>query len=249
MSKNISVKFNVQLQESKFIERTNRFILKCEINSKSLDNGMDHNIVEAHLGDTGRLKEILIPGCKVWLKPADNPNRKTKWTAVLCKTSDNGSLISLVSTLPNKLINKALRENALEEFEGWKFLKSEYKMGNSRFDFLLENNQGKKMLLEVKSVTHIVKDGLGLFPDAVTARGARHVRELREIAKENEDIETAILFVAQREDVEVIKANRDIDPNFADEIEKAKKDGVKIFGRKCHIDLEKIVLGDRVVVK
>jgi sugar fermentation stimulation protein A len=98
--------------------------------------------------------------------------------------------------------------------------------------------------LEVKSVT-LVEDGIGLFPDAVTERGARHVRELAELAAQP-GWEAAILFVLQRHDATVIKAARRIDPKFADALKKAKEAGVRILGRRCHVFLDRVELGESV---
>ncbi|MFV9510762.1 DNA/RNA nuclease SfsA [Tepidibacillus sp. LV47] len=236
----ISIPFSVPLQKARFIERPNRFLVRCKLEN----NG---EVVEAHLADPGRMKELLVPGLVIWIRPESKPKRKTNWTAVLCQTNDRDGFVSLDSFLPNQLIGKALAKKAIEELNEWTLVRPEFKMGDSRWDFLLEKENGKKLIVEVKSVT-LVENGIGLFPDAVTKRGARHVNELSHIASSMPDYEAAILFVAQREDIIQIQPARSIDPIFADALDTAKKSGVKILGRKCHITLDGITLGEPVFV-
>jgi sugar fermentation stimulation protein A len=248
MTKNISVFYGTDLEEAMFLERPNRFLIRCV-----LTEGVDANeaiargsILEAHLPDPGRLKELLIPGQRVWLRSVNNPKRKTKWSAVLCERPGGAGLVSLDSTLPNRLIAKALAEGVMEEFKGWSFVRSEFKMGHSRWDFLLAGPDQRQLVLEVKSVT-LVEDGVGLFPDAITARGAKHLRELAQIAQRH-GWEAAVLFVMQRDDAARIEAAHSIDPNFAEALAEAKAAGVSVYGRRCRITLKEVILEDPVPV-
>jgi sugar fermentation stimulation protein A len=200
--------------------------------------------VEAHLADPGRLKELLLPGRQVWLRPASNPDRKTRWTAVLVESPDGRELVSVDTTLPNRLVGEALRNRALEELADWELVRPEVTMGRSRFDFLLKHGDGRQMALEVKSVT-LVEDEVGLFPDAVTARGARHVKELAEIAA-RPGWEAGVLFVLQRSDAREVRAARSIDPAFAEALSEAKKAGVRILGRRCRVYSNRVELGSGV---
>lgn len=235
----LQMAFPRQLTESIFLERPNRFIIHCRL----LDS---EEVVVAHLPDPGRLIELLLPGRKVWLMYNDNPNRKTQWTAVLCENPAQTCLVSINTTYPNMLVEKGLKAGFFEEFKGWKYRKSEYKLGNSRWDFLLEKEDGTQLLLEVKSVT--LADGeKGMFPDAVTARGTKHVKELTELAR-NSDFETAILFVAQREDVQYITTATHIDPAFGQALREAKAAGVRLFARRCQMTVEEIRVGDSISV-
>jgi sugar fermentation stimulation protein A len=222
------------LSPARFVRRSNRFLLQVRLD-------VTGDLTDAHMADPGRLNELLIPGKKLWLRPAANPGRKTKWTAVLVEGPSGEELISLDTTLPNRLVGQALREGALEEFQGWRLEKTEATIGRSRLDFLLSRGERRKMALEVKSVT-LVEKGIALFPDAVTSRGARHVRELAEIAREP-DWEAAILFVLQRSDGQMINAAREIDPEFAKALEEAKAAGVRVLGRRCTVQMDKVVLG------
>jgi sugar fermentation stimulation protein A len=163
---------------------------------------------------------------------------------VLIESPDGEHLVSLDTTLPNRLMGEALREGALDEFAGWTFQRAEFTMGRSRLDFLLAHEDGRQMALEVKSVT-LVEDGVALFPDAVTERGARHVRELAEIAS-RDGWEAAILFVLQRSDGREIRAARSIDPAFALALEEARDAGVRIYGRRCSVFPDRVELGPPV---
>ncbi len=234
----IMLEFN--LQKARFIDRPNRFLLHC-----ALEQPPDNPVVEVHLADSGRLGELLIPGRVIWLSPVDHPSRKTKWTAVFCERPDGVGWVSVNSSLPNQLIGKALANEALEELVGWKLVRPEFALGDSRWDFLLEKG-GKKLLLEVKGVT-LVRDGVAYFPDAITARGAKHLRELAQLAREG-DWETAVLFLLQRDDVSLIRAAKEIDPKFSAALEEAQAAGVRILGRKCLVTPAMMKLDGAVAV-
>jgi sugar fermentation stimulation protein A len=118
---------------------------------------------DVHLPDPGRLRELLVPGARLWLRPSDKPGRKTRWTAALVEGSDGGELVSLDTTLPNRLISRALRDRALPELGDWRFVRSEVSLGRSRLDFLLSREGGERMAMEVKSVS-LVEDGVGCSP-------------------------------------------------------------------------------------
>ncbi|WP_054635596.1 DNA/RNA nuclease SfsA [Thalassobacillus sp. C254] len=244
MSDKPVIYYDEPLHPAIFVERPNRFIIHCQLINKEL-NKPTGELVTVHLPDPGRLKELLIPGRKVWLQYINKPARKTQWSAVLASSSE-GQLVSINTTLPNRLIETALKEKKIEELCDWEFKRAEYKFGDSRWDFLLESKDNKKMLLEVKSVT-LAKGERGLFPDAVTKRGARHVQELSHF-QERENIETVVLFVAQRNDVMSISPADHIDPAFAKALLDAKERGVTLLGRRCILTLEHVQLGESLPV-
>lgn len=243
-----SISLGTNLEEGLFLDRPNRFLIRCELKRKSGEvvSRPGGQVAEAHLSDPGRLRELLVPGRRVWLRPVHKPGRKTKWSAVLCERPEGSGFVSLDSTLPNRLIARALADGAIEEFTGWLLVSSEFKMGHSRWDFLLEKPAGTRLLLEVKSVT-LVENKVGFFPDAVTVRGAKHLRELAQVAQ-RPGWKAAVLFVMQRDDAVRIEAARAIDPVFAGALAEAKTAGVRIFGRRCKVTLTNITLGDRVPV-
>lgn len=229
----VSIALPPDLCEATFVARPNRFLLHCALPGED-------GPVEVHLADPGRLKELLLPGRRVWVRPAASAGRRTAWSAVLVESPDHEGLVSVDTTLPNRLIGRALETGALQEFEGWTLDRREAPLGSSRIDFLLARGD-ERLALEVKSVT-LVEDGVALFPDAVTARGARHVRELAEAAT-RPGWHAAVLFVLQRPDAHRIEAARSIDPAFADALAEARAAGVRVLGRRCRVTLEVIELG------
>ncbi len=254
------------LVRARFLRRPNRFVVHARLDEAvehrqgggpdaggggdeaarggSLLQGTPGDEVVCHLPDPGRLNELLIEGKRLWLRPADRPSRKTDYSVLLVETPDGEGVVSVDTTLPNRLIRRALERNALDELGGWRLERAEFARGGSRFDFLLSDGDGRRLVMEVKSVT-LVEGGEALFPDAVTARGARHVRELAEIAAEP-GWEAAVLFVLQRDDADRIRAARSIDPDFADALAEAKEAGVRVLGRRCRVTRERVVLGEPV---
>ncbi len=237
------------LVEARFVERPNRFLLRCRL--PGAGGGAAGDVVEVHMADPGRLRELLLPDRRVWIRYAAAPTRRTDWSAVLVEAPDGEGLVSVDTTMPNRLIHEALKADALEELDGWRLERAEFPLGRSRIDFLLTHHGAgaagpARLALEVKSVT-LVEDGVALFPDAVTARGARHVRELTGIAGTTDDEgirwEAAVLFVLQRDDAVRIEAARSIDPEFADALADAKAAGVRVLGRRCRVTPDRLELG------
>lgn len=234
------------LQEARFLERPNRFLVVCRLERTG-------EVVRAHLADPGRLREMLLPGRRIWLRAEQAPEmrvgaqarppRSTAWTALLVEAPMGDGLVSLHTTLPNRLVRNALTAGALTELEGWSLERAEAPLGRSRIDFLLQRDE-ERLALEVKSVT-LVENGLALFPDAVTERGARHVRELTTIATRPGWF-AAILFVVQRSDATGVRAAFHIDPVFAAALAEAREAGVRILARRCRVSLDAVELGGPV---
>ncbi|WP_048601951.1 DNA/RNA nuclease SfsA [Rubeoparvulum massiliense] len=239
----LSLPYPQALHAARFLSRPNRFLLLCELLEAADESG---TVVEVHLPDPGRLKELLLPGASIWLLPVDKPGRRTQWSAALVATPDGKQMVSLDSTLPNRLVELALQKQEIAELADWSFVSREYTMGDSRWDFLLAHPDGRKLALEVKSVT-LAEKGIGLFPDAVTARGTKHVQELSQIAQQD-GWEAALLFVIQRSDVNEVRPASHIDPVFAATLAKAKASGVHIFAHRCSIHLDAIHLEGSVPV-
>lgn len=246
----ITVSFGQKLQQAVFLERPNRFLLRCRLPASGTagtvaDSG---EVVEAHLADPGRLRELLVPGRPVWLRPAEGKGplkagkRKTKWSAVLCCNPEGTGLVCLDATLPNRLVHRALQAGALPEFAGFSLRRPEFALEGSRFDFLLENAGGRQLLLEVKSVT-LVEGETALFPDALTARGAKHVRELGRLVQSGA-YAAAVLFVVQRREATAVHAAASIDPVFAAALAEAREAGVAVYGRRCYVNLLGVTLGE-----
>ncbi len=224
--------FRDELVTARFRRRPNRFIVHA-----ALESGEE---VRAHLPNPGRMDEILAAGRILGLEPAGRAERKTDWSAVLARTPDDRGWVSLVTTLPNRLVGEALSGGRLEELADWEVERSEPTLGSSRLDFLLARDD-RRMALEVKSVS-LERERIGLFPDAVTDRGTRHIRELTDIAK-REGWGAAVLFVAQRDDVRAVTAAPDIDPAFAEALRDAREAGVRVLARRCKVTPTGVALG------
>ena len=199
-----------------FIERPNRFITIIEI------GGEKH---KSHLPDPGRLKELLIPGASLLVRPApENKERSTAFTTIMVNLK--GQWISLVSTLPNQFVKYSFQKNRIPIFQKYKLVRPEVTIRNHRFDFLLSNKSGKNFFLEVKSVT-FAENGIAKFPDAVTTRGMNHAKTLTDLVKEGEF--AGILFVCQRPDATLFEPMWDRDPMFSNVLFNAYKMGVKVW--------------------
>jgi sugar fermentation stimulation protein A len=230
------VPWGAPLVEGRFLHRPNRFVVHAEV--------PDQGGVVAHLADPGRLRELLVPGRRIGLRPEDpSPTRSTLWTAALVESPEGDGWVSLDTGLPNRLVDLAIRRGALEELAGWRYVRREVPYGASRLDFLLQDADGRYLYVEAKSVT-LVEEGVAMFPDAVTARGTRHLNELARAVEEGHA--AAVLFVLQRPDAGKIVAARAVDPVFADALARARKVGVRVLGRRCHVDWSGIRLGEPV---
>lgn len=210
------------ITKAKFIKRPNRFIAEVEI---------DGHKETVHVKNTGRCKELLIPGCEVWLTAPGTPDRKTKYDLVAVRKS-NGILFNIDSQAPNKVVKEWLLS------QDYDVVVPEYTYGDSRIDFYMERGN-KKYLMEVKGCTLEI-DGVGYFPDAPTERGVKHIREL---IKAKEAGYTAILtFVIQMDGVSEVRANTDTHPEFGTALEDARKAGVKILLLKCHVEPDSLTV-------
>lgn len=250
-----SVPLPSPLYAAHFLHRPNRFVVHARLEDPAAGPGGGEappppegysagQEVVCHMADPGRLRELLIPDRPLLVRHAPAPHRKTSWSLVLVRSPVGDGWVSVDTTLPNRLVHSALKADALEELAGWSLDRREFTHGRSRLDFLLSSFGGRKMALEVKSVT-LVEGEEALFPDAVTARGARHVAELADLASRPE-WEAAVLFVLQRNDAVRIRAARSIDPDFADALEKARESGVRVLGRRCHVSRDRVTLGGSV---
>ena len=216
-----------------FRNRANRFIAEVEI---------DGEIVRAHLPNTGRCKELLIDGVTVYLKPSDNPNRKTKYSLYLIE--NNGALVAMYSQQANKIVIDAILNGKVKELSGYDIVESEKNIGNSRIDIYLANldeNDGPidDTYVEVKSVT-LIKEGIAQFPDAPTERGRKHLEELISLKKEG--IRAVVFFLIEHPNGNSFRPNWENDPKFSQTLNNAYNEGVEILVYKTENTLENIEL-------
>ena len=209
------------ITKAKFIRRVNRFVAEVSLNGET-------EVV--HVKNTGRCRELLIPGCEVWLTAPGTQDRKTKYDLVAVRKSD-GVLYNIDSQAPNKVVKEWLDK------QDYTKVIPEYTYGDSRIDFYMEkvDSDGKieKYLMEVKGCTLEI-DGIGYFPDAPTERGVKHIREL--IKAREAGYRTALAFVIQMAGVSEVRPYIDMQPEFGEAMEDAKKAGVDIIFYKCHVE-------------
>jgi sugar fermentation stimulation protein A len=208
-----------RLVAATFLSRPNRFIVRATI-----ENGVE---VDAHLADPGRLKELLVPGARLRLRPAKAGTvRRTRFGVALVRSRvAPRSWVSVETVRANDLAGGLLSEGAIRGIgHGWS-VRREVRHGNSRFDFLLERPRGTRLWAEVKSVT-LVENGIARFPDAPTSRGRRHIEELTAIVRGGG--RALLLFVVQRGDARVVVPHRTIDPALADAVAVAREAGVVV---------------------
>lgn len=204
-----------------FLSRPNRFIAHVKLNGET---------VIAHVKNTGRCKELLVPGCTVYLAVSDNPERKTKYDLIAAEKIRAGRaplLINMDSQIPNDAAAEWLPVSGL--FSERAVIRREFTHGDSRVDFYVEDGQ-RKAFIEVKGCT-LEDGGIALFPDAPTKRGVKHLKHLIRAAQEG--YECYVLIVIQMKDVSVFRPNGKTDPAFAQALREAKEAGVKIIAMDC----------------
>ena len=214
------------ITKSVFINRPNRFIAEVEVNG--------HREI-VHVKNTGRCKELLIPGSEVWLTASENSARKTKYDLVAVR-KNTGVLFNIDSQAPNKVMREWLEK---QEFDR---IVSEYKYGSSRIDFYMER-AGGKFLTEVKGCT-LETDGIGYFPDAPTERGVKHIREL--IGAKKDGYNPALAFVIQMNGVREVRPNADTHAEFAEAMNDARKAGVRILFLTCRVEPDSLEITDEI---
>ena len=214
-----------------FLARPNRFIAHVEI---------DGQTEVVHVKNTGRCRELLVPGCTVYCQRSGNPSRKTKFDLIAVRKGDR--LINMDSQAPNKAAGEWLAAGGLGELSE---LRAEVKEGDSRFDFSFVKD-GKRCFLEVKGCT-LEEDGVCAFPDAPTERGAKHIRGLTELAKAGYG--AFILFVIQMADVKYIRPHDETDPEFGRALREAAANGVRVLAMDCAVDVDSMELRLPVLVK
>lgn len=222
------------LIRGRFLERPNRFRGLVEVAGET---------VEAFVADPGRLEELLYPGTEVYLARSARDGRRTSFDLRLVRAGEE--LVSVDSRVPNQLIGKSLRSQELFPFTAYSIVRAEPRVSSGRFDFFLAGDRHPACYLEVKSCT-LVRDGLALFPDAPTARGARHARELAHLACTG--YRAAILFLVQRSDATAFAPHAALDPSFALALRQAASVGVEVYAHTCYISPERIVLAGEIPV-
>ena len=219
------------IMAGKFLARPNRFIAHVEIAGRE-------EIV--HVKNTGRCKELLLPGATVYVQHFPESKRKTKYDLIAVEKQN--LLINMDSQAPNKVVQEWLMEQ--EPFGKITYLKPECKHGDSRFDFYLET-EAKKMFIEVKGVT-LEEKGVVMFPDAPTERGVKHVQELCHCLEQG--YEAAIIFVVQMSGMRYFTPNRRTHAAFAEALERAEACGVRMLALSCEVTPESLAINGEIPI-
>ena len=224
------MKFQTPLLRGKFLQRYKRFFADIE-----LDSG---EIITAHTPNTGTMLSCKDPGAEAYVSTNDNPKRKLKYTWEL--VASNGQLAGVNTGLANGLATEAIQEGLIPELTGYTNLRREVKYGqNSRVDILLEEEGKPPFYVEVKNVT-LGREGVASFPDAVSTRAAKHMRELADQVREGS--RAAVLFVVQRMDCQRFTAADDIDPAYGEILREAQQAGVMALAWQANISPTEIRL-------
>ena len=223
-----------ELTEGRFLRRLNRFAALVDVEgSETL----------VHIANSGRMKELLVEGFRVLLKPVAGTHRTTGYDLALVDLGQ--TLCSADARLPNLLLHEALVEGRLREFEGYTEIARERTFEDSRLDLALDGPDGV-CYVEAKSVTLVV-DGVGLFPDPPTVRGAKHVGSLAKAVEQGH--RAAVAFVVQREDASALTPHDIADPAFGAALRRAVEKGVEAYAYRCRVSQDEIVLSDGIPVR
>ena len=218
-----------EILPAEFLSRPNRFIAHVRLEGEE---------VVCHVKNTGRCRELLVPGARVWLERGTNPGRKTAYDLV---TVEKGSrLVNMDAQAPNKIFG----EWAMNLEPGILSIRPEVTFLDSRLDFLLETEQGKHFV-EVKGVT-LERDGHVLFPDAPTERGVRHLHTLMQAVEQGH--RATVFFVVQMADVLDFSPNDDTHPAFAAALRQAAAAGVQVLAYSCHVTPQEVTIACPVPV-
>ena len=214
-----------------FLRRPNRFLAHVLINGRE---------VVAHVKNTGRCGELLIPGVEVWCTYHDDPKRKTQWSLITVRKGD--TLFNIDSQVPNRLAGEWMQQGGLGVTVEQQ--KAEHRYGDARLDWFFQAD-GRPCLLEVKGVT-LEQNGVARFPDAPTERGAKHVHHLRQAV--GEGYGAYILFVCQMAGISRVEPNVERDPAFAQALWMAREAGVQLLAVECEVTPDSITAARPVPV-
>lgn len=222
------------LVEGIFIERVNRFLALVEVDGKE---------VGVHVANSGRMKELFVPGWRVLVRPVAGDHRKTKFDLALVDMGN--ALASADSRVPNALVAEGVQNGHLKQFSDFPEVRREVTFGDSRFDLMLEGPVGR-CYIEAKSVT-LVENGVGLFPDAPTVRGAKHLRTLETVLEAGH--RAAVIFVIQRPDASSFATSDLSDPALGEALRSAVAKGVEAYAYNCVVTEKTISLDQSLLIR
>ncbi|MFV0368717.1 MAG: DNA/RNA nuclease SfsA [Hyphomicrobiaceae bacterium] len=236
------MKLPTPLIRGRLIKRYKRFLADV-----LLDGG---TTITCTCPNTGSMRGLTEPGSIVWLSESDDPKRKYRHTWQMIENDISGvpTLVGINTQHPNKLVCEAIEAGKISPLKGYASLKREQKYGtNSRIDILLEDEDKGRAYVEIKNVHLMREAGYAEFPDSVTERGAKHLRELAEMARQGD--RAVMLFLVQRGDANKMGLATDIDPGYAEAFKLAMAAGVEALAYRCDLTTEEIVVARKIPVK
>jgi sugar fermentation stimulation protein A len=217
------MQFPNPLVKAQLVRRYKRFLTDAKLESGE--------IVTAHCANPGSMIGLTEPGAEIWLSPAQNPQRKLRWSWEMIRVGK--SLVGINTLHPNKIVFDAIAKNLIPEVEGYKNMRREVKYGkSSRIDIFLEDPRKGACFVEVKNV-HLKRNAGAEFPDSVTARGTKHLFELRNMVSQGH--RAVMLYLVQREDCKDFRIAGDIDPKYHSAFETALDSGVEALCYSCQL--------------
>ena len=227
------MKFKKKLLQGALIKRYKRFFVDIEYKNRT---------ITAHCPNPGSMMGLINKGNNVWFSESDNIKRKLKYTLEIVEV--NKTLVGINTQLTNKLVLEALNQKKIKNLIKFNNIRTEVKFSDkTRFDFLISNNN-IKCFLEVKNVTLVREKKIAEFPDSITARGTKHLKEL--ITAKKKGFDSYILYLIQREDCNSFKIAKDIDDEYKSTFDEALKNGVKILCYDCKLCDEEIKLNNQI---
>ena len=229
------MKFEEPLVRATLMKRYKRFLADVRLE--------DGDEVTAHCANPGSMMGLTAPGSTVWLSPNRNPKAKLDYRWEMIEV--DGGLVGINTSRPNRIVEEAISEERVPELKGYATMRREVKYGqNSRIDLLLEGPG--LCYVEVKNVT-LRREGLAEFPDAKTARGAKHLRELSAMVGEGH--RAVMLYLVQRTDCASFRLARDIDPEYGAAYDAAMAAGVEAIAYRCRLSPQEITLDGPVQIQ
>ena len=227
------MKFKERLLQGTFDKRYKRFFV---------DIKYENRIITGHCPNSGSMMGLLKKGNKVWFSESNNPARKLKYTLEIIE--DEKKLVGINTLTSNKIVSEALNQQKIKSLVEFNNIRAEVKFSEKpRFDFLISNNK-EKCFVEVKNVTLVRKEKIAEFPDAITSRGTKHLKEL--ITAKKKGYQSYILYLIQREDCNSFKIAEDIDEKYKFAFREALKAGVKALCYDCKLCDEEIKLNNQI---
>ncbi len=227
------MKFKKKLLQGALIKRYKRFFVDIKYRNRT---------ITAHCPNSGSMMGLLNKGNAVWFSESDNPKRKLKYTLEMVEVDK--ILVGINTQLTNKIVLEALNQEKIKKLIKFNNIRTEVKFSDkTRFDFLITNNV-RKCFLEVKNVTLVREKKIAEFPDAITSRGTKHLKEL--ITAKKKGFESYILYLIQREDCGSFKIAKDIDEEYKITFIEALKNGVKVLSYDCKLNNEEIKLNKQI---